>query len=87
MELNELKEDLKTRIIETLNLPEITPDDIPEDGQLVGGDLGIDSIDVLELVVMIDETYGVRIETREEGETVLRSLNSLAEHIHTSMKG
>jgi acyl carrier protein len=86
MELNELKEDLKIRIIDTLNLPDTNPDDIPDDGQLVGSDLGIDSIDVLELVVMIDETYCVRIETKEEGEMIFRSINSLAEHIHKYMK-
>jgi len=52
---------LKIKIIDTLNFEDVRPDDIVEDHQLVGGELGIDSIDVLELVMMIDKDYGIKI--------------------------
>jgi acyl carrier protein len=72
--LNELKE----KVIETLNLMDVTPGDFDVDGQLVGGDLGIDSIDVLELVMMIEKEYSVVIDNKELGEKVFRSLRTLA---------
>ena len=52
--MEELIEALRIKIVEILNLPDVTPADIPVDGQLVGTELGIDSIDVLEMVVMIE---------------------------------
>jgi acyl carrier protein len=74
--------ELKAKIIETLDLVDVTPDDIREDDQLVGGDLGIDSIDVLELVMMIEKDYGVKIDNKELGARVFASLRTLAEYIH-----
>ncbi|MBE0582140.1 MAG: acyl carrier protein, partial [Desulfofustis sp.] len=53
--------ELKRKLIDLLNLTELTPSDIDENAQLVGGELGIDSIDVLEMVVMIEKDYGVVI--------------------------
>ena len=75
--LNELRE----KIIEVLNLPDVRPEDVDPDAQFVGGDLGIDSIDVLEMVMMIEKDYGVVIDSRELGEKVFQSLRSLANHI------
>ena len=60
---------------------DLTPDEIADDAQLVGGDFGIDSIDVLELVVMIEQDYGVSIDSKELGAEVFRSINALAEYI------
>ncbi|MBN1531138.1 MAG: acyl carrier protein [Spirochaetes bacterium] len=76
-----LLQELKMKIIETLDLVDVTPDDIKEDDQLVGGDLGIDSIDVLELVMMIEKDYGVKIDNKELGAKVFSSLRTLAQHI------
>ena len=73
--------ELKIKIIETLNLMDITPEDVEADAPLVGGHLGIDSIDVLELVMMIEKDYGVRIDNKEVGAKVFASLRSLARHI------
>ncbi|MFO7601618.1 MAG: phosphopantetheine-binding protein [Candidatus Desulfacyla sp.] len=74
--------ELKVKIIDTLNFEDITPDDIVEDHQLVGGELGIDSIDVLELVMMIDKDYGIKIDNKELGEKVFANLTSLARFIY-----
>ena len=79
--MEELIEALKVKIVEILNLPDITPADIPVDGQLVGGELGIDSIDVLELVIMLHKDYGVVTDNKELGAQVFASLRSLAAYI------
>ncbi|MDD5524996.1 MAG: phosphopantetheine-binding protein, partial [Smithella sp.] len=66
--------ELKVKIIETLGLIDVGPEDIKDDERLVGGDLGIDSIDVLELVMMIEKDYGVKIENKELGVKVFASV-------------
>ncbi len=79
--MNELIEELKVKLIDILNLQDVTPEDLDENAQFVGGDLGIDSIDVLEMVVMVEKDYGVVINNQEVGKKVFASLSSLAEHI------
>ena len=74
-------EELKRKIIDTLELADIQPEDIPTDGVLIGNELGLDSIDVLELVMMIEKDYGVKIENREEGVQVFGSVRSLAVYV------
>jgi acyl carrier protein len=79
--MDELIKNLKVQLIEILNLSDVTPEDFDENAQLVGGDLGIDSIDVLEIVVMVEKEYGVVINNKEIAEKVFSSLTSLAEYI------
>lgn len=78
--------ELKVKIIATLGLPDITPDDMKDDDPLVGGDTGIDSIDVLELVMMIEKDYGVKIESKELGVKVFASVRALATFIAQARK-
>ncbi|KFO68282.1 acyl carrier protein [Smithella sp. SCADC] len=78
--------ELKAKIIETLGLIDVGPEDIKDDERLVGGDLGIDSIDVLELVMMIEKDYGVKIENKELGVKVFASVRALATHISNNRK-
>jgi acyl carrier protein len=73
--------ELKKKLVETINLPEVKPDSIDINAPLVGGELGIDSIDILELVVMIEQDYGVKIDSKEVGKKVFANLKSLAAHI------
>ena len=80
--MDKLIKDLKIKIVEVLNLIDVQPDDIKADEQLVGGNLGIDSIDVLEMVIMIEKDYGVKIDNRELGVKVFATLKTLAEYIH-----
>ena len=85
--VEQLIDELKIKIIETLNFEDITVEDIVPDDRLAGGDLGIDSIDVLEMVMMIDKDYGVKIDNKELGEKVFATLTSLADFIyHNSPK-
>ncbi len=80
--MNELIQELKVKIIETLNLIDISPGDINENAQLIGGDLGLDSIDVLELVMMLEKDYGVKIDSKELGVKVFASVAALADYVH-----
>lgn len=80
-QIDELVSELKVNIIKTLGLIDVTPEDIKDDAVLVGGDTGIDSIDVLELVMMIEKDYGVRIDSKELGAKVFGSVLALATYI------
>ena len=80
--MEKLLEELKVKIIETLNLIDISPEDIKPDDPLVGGNLGIDSIDILELVMMIEKDYSIKIDNKELGAKIFSSLRNLAAHIH-----
>ncbi|GBE11964.1 acyl carrier protein [bacterium BMS3Bbin14] len=79
--MDALTEELKVKLIDILNLTGVNPADIDKNAQLVGGDLGIDSIDVLEMVVMVEKDYGVTINSQDVGEKVFSTLASLAEYI------
>ena len=81
MPTNEIVNELKIKIIDTLNLEGVAPEDIDAQAQLIGGELGIDSIDVLELVLMMERDYGIAIKSRELGATVFASLTSMADYI------
>jgi len=81
MNMESLIETLKIKIIEILNLPDVTPADIPVDSDLMSSDLDIDSIDILELVIMLRKDYGVNIKNKEMAKQVFASLRSLASYI------
>ena len=73
--------ELKRKIIESLKLQDITPEQIDDDAPLFGTGLGLDSIDALELVVLLEKEYGIVIKDIEEGRPAFRSVKTLAEFI------
>ncbi len=81
--MSDLIQELKHKLVETLDLPDVDPEQIKDDESLFGEGLGLDSIDVLELVVMIEQEYGVKIDNKELGQKVMMSLGSLAEYIES----
>ena len=81
METVELKEKLKVQIIQFLNLTDLTPADIKDDEPLFGDGLGLDSIDSLELIVLLKREYGVNIQDPKEGRKVLVDVNTMAAYI------
>ena len=85
--MNELILELKIKIIESLNLVNVSAKGIDDDAQLVGGDLGLDSIDVLELVMMLEKDYGVKIDSKELGLQVFASVRTLADYVHHHWSG
>ncbi len=84
--MDNLIEELKIKLIDLLNLVDVKPEDIDENAQFVGGELGIDSIDVLEMVVMIEKDYGITINSKEMGEKVFSTLTALATYIAENRK-
>jgi acyl carrier protein len=84
--MEELLNELSSKIVDILNLQDIDPDGIDPDEQLVGGRLGIDSIDVLEMVMLIEQDYGIVIDNKELGAQVFVSLNTLAAYIQSQSK-
>jgi len=81
MEAVELKANLKTQIIKYLNLLDITPEDIKDDTPLFGEELGLDSIDSIELIVLLEREYGIKINNPTEGRKVLVDVNQMAAYI------
>lgn len=86
MDITELKEKLKSQIIIFLNLTDLTPADIKDDDPLFGGGLGLDSIDSLELIVLMKREYGINIQDPKEGRKVLIDVNTMADYIVANQK-
>ena len=72
---------LKSQIITVLKLSDVKPEDIDADAPLVGGGLGLDSIDTLELLVLLEKEYGVTVPDVNVGRKVFASVRSLASYI------
>lgn len=80
--MDELIQELKQRVIDALSLEDMTPDDIDADAPLFGDDgLGLDSIDALELIVLMEKYYGIRLEDKREGKHIFKSIRVMAEYI------
>ena len=84
--MTELKENLKRQIVEQLNLKDVNPTDIGDDQPLFVEGLGLDSIDALELIVLLQQNYGIKLTRAEDGPTVFRSVNSMADYIMANKK-
>jgi acyl carrier protein len=84
-EPSNLNAEIKQAIVRSLRLP-MAPDAIEDDTPLFGEGLGLDSIDVLELVLEIERTFGVSITDEQTGARVLRSVSTIAEFITTNRK-
>lgn len=79
--MEELILELKKKIIEALNLEEMTPDDIDADEALFGDGLGLDSIDALELIVLMEKDYGIKLANPSEGKAIFKSIRTIAEYV------
>lgn len=80
------RETLKEQIIQTLNLEDITVDDIDDDAPLFGEGLGLDSIDALELILLLERGYGIKLSTAAEARPIFKSVNTMAEFIERNAK-
>ena len=79
--MSELKQELKEKIIEQLNLEDVSVDEIADNDPLFGDGLGLDSIDALELIVMLDKDYGIKLADPKEGRKIFESINTMAAYI------
>lgn len=83
--MENLIEKLKAELIESLNLEEVTPADIDSDAPLFGDEgLGLDSIDALEIILVLERNYGIRIENPAQGKEIFYSVRSLAGYIEAN---
>lgn len=84
--VEELILQLKNQIIEVLNLEEMAPEDIDADAPLFGEGLGLDSIDALELIVLLDRQYGIKLTNPAEGKEIFKSITSIADYVSKNRK-
>ncbi|MBQ5539387.1 MAG: acyl carrier protein [Bacteroidales bacterium] len=84
--MENLISELKNRIIEVLNLEEVKPEDIDVNAPLFGDGLGLDSIDALELIVMMEKYYGIKLSDASEGKAIFQSVSTMADYISKNRK-
>ena len=84
--MEELILELKKKIILALNLEEMSPDDIDADDALFGEGLGLDSIDALELIVLMEKDYGIKLANPAEGKAIFKSVRTIAEYVSQNRK-
>lgn len=83
----ELQEELKMKILKALNLEEIKPEEVDADAPLFGEDgIGLDSIDALELIVLLEKDYGIRIKDPKDGKEIFKSIHVLADYVEANRK-
>ncbi len=79
--MEELILELKQEVIKALNLEDMTPDDIDEHALLFGDGLGLDSIDALELIVLLEKKYGIKLASPAEGKAIFKSVATMADYV------
>ncbi len=84
--MEQLTLNLKKQIIEVLNLKHLTPEEIIDDQPLFGEGLGLDSIDALELIVLLQQQYNIRLADPQEGPKIFKSVNTIVEYIVAHQK-
>jgi hypothetical protein len=84
--MEQLIQELKEHLIEELNLEEITPEDIDAQAPLFGDGLGLDSIDALEVMLILEKYYGIKIANSTEAKPIFYSVKTLAEYIMQNRK-
>jgi len=80
---NDLRRKLKELLIERLKFEDMTPDDIPDDDPLFAGGLGLDSIDALEIVVMLESEFGIKVKNESSARDHFRSIATLADYVES----
>lgn len=84
--MNALIDQLKSEIIEQLNLEDLKKEDIDNDAPLFGEGLGLDSIDALELIVLLEKNHGIKIANPADGKKIFQSVRTMAEFIQENKK-
>lgn len=81
----DLKRKIKELLIERLKFEDMTPEDIGDDDPLFAGGLGLDSIDALEIVVMLESEFGIKVKNESAAREHFRSVSSLAEYVESRL--
>jgi acyl carrier protein len=86
-ELVGIRAKLKELLVSNLNIEGITPDQIKDDDPLFGEGLGLDSLDAVEIVVILQRHFGVEVKDMEKGREIFRSVNTLANYVYDTKQG
>jgi acyl carrier protein len=84
--MEELINKLKGEIIDQLNLEDVKKEDIDNDAPLFGEGLGLDSIDALELIVLLEKNYGIKVANPADGKKIFQSIRTMAQYIQDNKK-
>jgi len=85
-ELATIRKNLKEMIVRDLSLEDIKPEDIKDDEVLIGEGLGLDSLDAVEIVVLLERNFGIEIKNMEQGKEIFYSINTLANFVYDNKK-
>ena len=85
-QLAEIRQKLKMHLVEQLSLEDITPEEITDDMQLFGEGLGLDSLDAVEIVVLLQRNFNLEVKDMEQSREVFTSVNTLAEYVYEKTK-
>ena len=86
MEIDEIRTKLKALLVDNLSLEDVTPDDIADDEILFGEGLGLDSLDAVEIVVILQKNWGIEIKDMEQGKEIFYSIETLSKYISENAK-
>jgi len=83
--VEEIKQELKSLIIENLSLEDLEPEDIDDNEMLFGDGLGLDSLDAVEIVVILQRNWNIEIKDIEKNKEIFTSINTLAQYIYDNI--
>ena len=86
MEIEEIRTQLKALLVDNLSLEDVTAEEIADDEILFGEGLGLDSLDAVEIVVILQKTWGIEIKDMEQGKEIFYSIDTLAKYIQENAK-